>query len=268
MKIQTLTLIALGALALAPSALAGGHAGDIGLVVVNNAIQTVEMDTAGAGPVRRVFEGAFGSEGEPSFTSEPGFDAEPGTFLPGTRVGFRFTAPLLRWNGEAFVPTAEAGPLAGDRVSASFLSLSATTDSGPAPGFDLAVQVNGGWHRHLTWQLLPAPDAAVPSAGAYLIQMEMYSTDPAVMASLPFGLVLGNEVEAEVLDAAVEAAEALLATAQCPADLTADGVINGADLGMLLSAWGQGGPADLNGDGIVNGADLGTLLSAWGACPR
>jgi hypothetical protein len=24
---------------------------------------------------------------------------------------------------------------------------------------------------------------------------------------------------------------------------------------------------DLNGDGVVNGADLGILLGAWGACP-
>jgi len=48
------------------------------------------------------------------------------------------------------------------------------------------------------------------------------------------------------------------------ADLNGDGVVNGADLGILLGAWGGGGPADLNGDGIVNGADLGILLGAWG----
>lgn len=51
-----------------------------------------------------------------------------------------------------------------------------------------------------------------------------------------------------------------------PADLNGDGQINGADLGLLLSAWGPctGCAADLNGDGQVNGADLGLLLSAWG----
>jgi hypothetical protein len=54
----------------------------------------------------------------------------------------------------------------------------------------------------------------------------------------------------------------------CPADLTGDGTVNGADLGVLLSAWNQSGiiGADLNRDGIVNGADLGDMLSAWGAC--
>ena len=34
-------------------------------------------------------------------------------------------------------------------------------------------------------------------------------------------------------------------------------------LGILLAAWGGDGPADLTGDGIVDGADLGVLLAAW-----
>ncbi len=48
------------------------------------------------------------------------------------------------------------------------------------------------------------------------------------------------------------------------ADLNGDGMVNGADLGILLSAWGTNdAAADLNGDGAVNGGDLGVLLSAW-----
>ena len=50
-------------------------------------------------------------------------------------------------------------------------------------------------------------------------------------------------------------------------DLNGDGVVGGADLGLLLSAWGttgQGIVGDLNGDGTVDGADLGALISAWG----
>jgi hypothetical protein len=47
-------------------------------------------------------------------------------------------------------------------------------------------------------------------------------------------------------------------------DLNGDGVVNGADLGLLLGAWGSTGPGDLNGDGTVSGADLGLLLGAWG----
>ncbi|MBL9121115.1 MAG: glycoside hydrolase [Phycisphaerae bacterium] len=47
-----------------------------------------------------------------------------------------------------------------------------------------------------------------------------------------------------------------------PVDLNCDGVVNGADLAILLGAWGTPS-ADLNGDGTVNGADLAILLGAW-----
>lgn len=51
-----------------------------------------------------------------------------------------------------------------------------------------------------------------------------------------------------------------------PADLNGDGVVDGADLGILLGSWGPcpGCEADLNGDGVVDGADLGMLLGNWG----
>lgn len=56
-------------------------------------------------------------------------------------------------------------------------------------------------------------------------------------------------------------------THPCPADLTADGVVDGADLGVLISLWQSDAfGADLDGNGIVNGADLGLLLGDWGPC--
>jgi hypothetical protein len=57
-------------------------------------------------------------------------------------------------------------------------------------------------------------------------------------------------------------------TSACPADQNNDGVVNGADLGLLLGAWGPcpNCRADINIDGVVNGADLGLLLGAWGPC--
>jgi hypothetical protein len=53
------------------------------------------------------------------------------------------------------------------------------------------------------------------------------------------------------------------------ADLFRNGVINGADLGILLSEWGPAYAntvSDINRDGVVNGADLGFLLANWGLC--
>jgi hypothetical protein len=41
-----------------------------------------------------------------------------------------------------------------------------------------------------------------------------------------------------------------------------NGVVNGADLGILLGAWGTN-TYDLDGDGTLTGADLGILLSNW-----
>jgi hypothetical protein len=52
----------------------------------------------------------------------------------------------------------------------------------------------------------------------------------------------------------------------CPADLTGDGVVDGADLGLVLSAWGESPLGDLTGDGITDGADLGLMLTAFGPC--
>jgi len=49
-----------------------------------------------------------------------------------------------------------------------------------------------------------------------------------------------------------------------PADLNNDGCVDGADLGILLAAWGT--PlADLDSDGDTGAGDLGVLLAAWTA---
>ena len=54
--------------------------------------------------------------------------------------------------------------------------------------------------------------------------------------------------------------------ATCVADLNHDGIVNGLDLGLLLSDWAGAGIGDLNDDGLVDGGDLGMLLGAWGPC--
>ena len=54
----------------------------------------------------------------------------------------------------------------------------------------------------------------------------------------------------------------------CPADFNGDGIVDGADFGSMLAAWGACGgcPEDLDGNGVVDGADVGLLLAAWGLC--
>ncbi len=79
---------------------------------------------------------------------------------------------------------------------------------------------------------------------------------------LPSGIVLGSDREKGLFVWQIDLDEAALG------DLTGDGVVGGADLGILLSEWGPCDdcgdcPADLTGDCEVGGADLGVLLSNW-----
>jgi len=47
-----------------------------------------------------------------------------------------------------------------------------------------------------------------------------------------------------------------------PGDLNNDGMVNGADISVILSNWGQTGVlGDLNNDGAINGADISVILS-------
>lgn len=55
----------------------------------------------------------------------------------------------------------------------------------------------------------------------------------------------------------------------CDADFNGDGVVNGADLGVLIAWFGSGGyPGDLDDSGTIDGADLGLFLGQWGDCPK
>ena len=49
-----------------------------------------------------------------------------------------------------------------------------------------------------------------------------------------------------------------------PGDLDGDGMIDGADLTILLGLWGSGDPGgDIDGNGLVEGNDLAILLGQW-----
>ena len=62
----------------------------------------------------------------------------------------------------------------------------------------------------------------------------------------------------------------VLDVCECFGDLNLDGVVDGADLSILLGYWGtfpENLPqADINGDGTVSGSDLSILLGYWGPC--
>jgi hypothetical protein len=76
-----------------------------------------------------------------------------------------------------------------------------------------------------------------------------------------------RRIGAQLGTKAFNRASELFTAPVCIADLSGDGQVEGADMAMLLNAWGTANAdADLSADGIVGGADLGLLLNAWGPC--
>lgn len=61
----------------------------------------------------------------------------------------------------------------------------------------------------------------------------------------------------------------LATVCDCDADIVKDGIVDAADLGILLSLWGTApsdGRGDIDHDGIVGAADLSRMLVSWGPC--
>ena len=92
-----------------------------------------------------------------------------------------------------------------------------------------------------------------------------WGTNNAGQVAVPTGLAnIGQIAAGEQSSFAVETC--------CVGDILRDSLINGADLGAMLSYWGPVTTApisracDLNSDSVVNGADIGLLLSNWGSC--
>ena len=75
-----------------------------------------------------------------------------------------------------------------------------------------------------------------------------------------------STTEAAIDNVVVSGAQCPAAT-PCPADVNNDGVVDGADLGLVIGGWGQPGASDVNEDGTTDGADLGLVIGAWGNCP-
>ncbi len=56
----------------------------------------------------------------------------------------------------------------------------------------------------------------------------------------------------------------------CAGDIFLDGAVNGIDLAIVLTDWGNcavGCTGDVNHDGVIDGSDLTVILINWGVCP-
>ncbi|MCB9847850.1 MAG: matrixin family metalloprotease [Phycisphaeraceae bacterium] len=92
----------------------------------------------------------------------------------------------------------------------------------------------------------------LPAAGTYYVSVKSDTTIGSGAAQL-YNISLSVTVDELVA---------------CIADLNGDGIVDTADLGILLNDFGGHGAlaSDLNGDMVVDTADLGILLGVFGTC--
>lgn len=131
---------------------------------------------------------------------------------------------------------------------------------GGAPNADsMPVQISGD--GGVTWLQL---EDVTENASAWVeraFAVASYITPTANM-KLRFqarDLATGSLIEAGVDDVRV-------AISGCPTvtgDLNADGVVDAADLAIMLNNWGGSGATDLDSNGITDAADIAALLNAW-----
>ncbi len=136
-----------------------------------------------------------------------------------------------------------------------------SNDQGGAPNADvmpIEISANNG----ATWTTL---ETVSENAGEWVYKQFNVNSFITPTAQVRFrfraqDLGTGSLVEAAIDDFKIIATTC---TSSVLGDLNNDGIVDGADLGILLGGWGQPGPSDLNNDGTTDGADLGILLGQW-----
>lgn len=124
-----------------------------------------------------------------------------------------------------------------------------------------------------TRQITAKVSGSVPFALQWRMDGEALADGLGIAGSSSATLIVDDPGDS-VFDLVVESpqgiaiSDAMVFSEDLLGDINHDAAVDGADLGLLLGAWGDcdfGAPcdADLNADGVVDGADLGILLGAW-----
>ena len=258
LKTLTPALLTAAAVTFLGSEALGQHAGDIGLRSAEGKLEVYgplgsDEDTDG------VYLATFGDTGFEGYTPNPGFDALPGTFGAG-RIGFDALSGLMRWDpiSSSWLAPSEVA----ESLRISFITLQTVVEDDAIAGFDLAVQPDGGWHRHMNFELLP-DDSNTRLDGIYRFDLLLYATE-GLEDSEPFSILFDYNALSQDVDDAIDS---MYETDPCPGDLDGDGTVGGGDLATLLAEWGlPSETSDLSGDGFVGGEDLSILLGRWGVC--
>ena len=198
-------------------------------------------------------------------TVEVGLDLGDELLLDSVRFEFQIQAR----NSRNCAPRAEFASVIVDDVRLRVVS-SSTTDcaygpSGASCAFQIPYEVPPATFNNaeVFWQPL---DFAHPVPADRASSEDMQRVDTVEPAFWP----APNHFPCELpWDVRLTAASVSKLPSALLGDLNNDDRVDGADLGLLMAAFGSnGGPADLNVDGVVNGADQGLLLAGWtgGGC--
>lgn len=179
-------------------------------------------------------------------------------------VGGRFTAApgasaknIARWNGTSWQPL-------GTGTSAPVRTLLSQGGALYVGGEFYSANGTDAWlvarWRNNEWSALGSSGLHGSFSGTYLVHTVARDGDDL--------LVGGRFNLAENQISSNWARWSPSAPPTCPADANADLIVDGRDLSVLLSQFGEsikpGSGADFNDDGFVGGADLSVLLSTFG----
>jgi Lectin C-type domain len=121
---------------------------------------------------------------------------------------------------------------------------------------EMLVASEGRWNDLPGW-----------ASNAWPVAMLEWSTDCNADNIVDYGQILSGQLADANTNGIPDCCEP--GNSCCIGDIYENHIIDGGDLGVLLSEWGIVTPttnSDLNRDGFVNGADLGMLLANWGPC--
>ncbi len=201
---------------------------------------------------------------------------ENGAFELGSRAGWSYHggigATLVSAAGNWFARLSSANSLLIH--NRAFLP----TPPSPAQPLSLSIAVRrsgtGATDDLLRVALQRSEDVAPVELAAAAWPVELLTTDfmtlhatiPAEFVGRTSRLHLSLDGAGTGVNSTIDLDDVMVEFGPIPGDLNQDGVVDGADLGLLLTQWGSCPDciADLNDDDVVDGADLGLLLASWG----
>ena len=266
----------------------GGTASVTALIA--NARQVVVVEAASPLEYSAVGDGVLVGGGSGTAPLLPSFDTQSFGLVAGVTGDFTASVEVVATSGGVSQPEYDLScngfgirPAAPSWSSASVVTDTTVEAASPADAGAIFIDVpvhNVGWSGVQSALDL---DAASGLGGGFFIWEGLGTTVAGKPGLLRFGFnTAGADEGTHEVDVTIQATDedvpgetthyitlTLVVTIggdePVPGDFNDDGFVNGADLGLLLGAWGpcRDCPQDLNGDGVVNGADLGLELGFW-----